>query len=65
MTNVKGFLSEVWREVHPTKGRVVWPTKNKVISSTWVVAISSFIFGLILWLFDSVFGNIISNLLFS
>lgn len=65
MSGVKGFLEEVWREVHPTKGRVVWPTKDKVIKSTWVVAGMSLVFGLILWLFDSVFGQIVTNALFT
>jgi len=64
MVKVKAFLDEVWREVHPTRGRVVWPTKDKVIKSTWIVVIMSAIMGLFLWGADQSFGSVVSSILF-
>lgn len=65
MGNLKGFLEEVWREVHPTSGRVVWPDKEKVIQSTWVVIASSSLCGIYLFLIDSGFGQIIRGILYA
>jgi len=64
MQAISEFLKEVWREVHPTEGRVIWPDREKVIRSTWVVIVMSFISSCFIWLADSGFGRIISGLLF-
>jgi len=37
------FLQDVWREIHPQKGRVTWPTTKAVRVSTIVVMLSSVI----------------------
>ena len=37
------FLQDVWREIHPQKGRVTWPTMKAVRTSTLVVIASSVI----------------------
>jgi len=64
MQGVKSFLDEVWREVHPTKGRVVWPDREKIIRSTWVVVTMSVICSLFIWLADTGFNRVISGFLF-
>lgn len=64
MQGVKSFLDEVWREVHPTKGRVVWPDREKIIRSTWVVVTMSIICSLFIWLTDTGFNRVVSGLLF-
>ncbi|MBW7877480.1 MAG: preprotein translocase subunit SecE [Candidatus Cloacimonetes bacterium] len=64
MQGVKSFLDEVWREVHPTKGRVVWPDREKIIRSTWVVVTMSVICSLFIWLVDTGFNRVISGFLF-
>jgi len=50
-TRLKTFLSEVLVE---TK-KVTWPSKQEVISTTTVVVIASFIFGVYLYLCDLIF----------
>jgi preprotein translocase subunit SecE len=50
-TRLKTFLSEV---VVETK-KVTWPSRQEVISTTTVVVIASFIFGIYLYLCDLVF----------
>jgi len=37
------FCQDVWREIHPQKGRVTWPTMKQIRVSTIVVIISSII----------------------
>jgi preprotein translocase SecE subunit len=44
MESLKGlwkFLQDVWRECHPQKGRVTWPTVKAIRVSTMVVIMSS------------------------
>jgi preprotein translocase SecE subunit len=65
MKQIRGFLAEVWREVHPTRGRVVWPSWDKVVKSTWVVVIMSALAGLFIWAADTAFGQIIQGILFN
>jgi preprotein translocase SecE subunit len=31
------FLKEVWAEVNPKDGKVIWPTQEQIINSTLVV----------------------------
>jgi len=50
-TRLKTFLNEV---VVETK-KVTWPSKQEVVSTTSVVLIASFIFGVYLYLCDLVF----------
>jgi len=65
MGKVYSFLEEVVREVHPTRGRVVWPTQDKVVKSTWVVIIMSLLSGIFLWAADTSFGEIVATILFN
>jgi len=64
MGSIKGFLEEVWREVHPTRGRVVWPSFDKVVKSTWVVIVMSSIVGVFLWITDTSFAKVVTDILF-
>jgi preprotein translocase subunit SecE len=57
-TRLKTFLSEV---VVETK-KVTWPSRQEVISTTTVVVIASFIFGIYLYLCDLVFLVLRNNL---
>ena len=56
-TRVKTFLHEV---VVETK-KVTWPTKQEVMSTTTVVIIASFIFGIYLYLCDLVFYKLVNS----
>jgi preprotein translocase SecE subunit len=31
------FVKEVWAEVNPRDGKVIWPTQNEIVNSTLVV----------------------------
>lgn len=44
--NMWKFLQEVWREVHPRRGKVTWPPFKTIRVSTVVVMISSVILAL-------------------
>ncbi|MCP4897099.1 MAG: preprotein translocase subunit SecE [bacterium] len=48
-------LSTFIREVTVETKKVTWPTKNEVVSTTTVVVVASFIFGIYLYLCDLVF----------
>ncbi len=56
-TRVKTFLHEVIVE---TK-KVTWPTKQEVMSTTTVVIIASFIFGIYLYLCDLAFFKLVNT----
>ena len=49
------FLKEVWQEVDPKRGKVSWPDKDSVITSTIIVgvfvAICSIYIAVLDWLF--------------
>ncbi|MFZ2960749.1 MAG: preprotein translocase subunit SecE [Candidatus Ozemobacteraceae bacterium] len=53
------YLTEVWIEVRPHKGRVVWPTYDGVKLSTKVVIVSSLGLGLFIGALDIVFGEVL------
>ncbi|MBF0499137.1 MAG: preprotein translocase subunit SecE [Candidatus Riflebacteria bacterium] len=54
------YLTEVWIEVRPHKGRVVWPTYDGIKLSTKVVIISSLGLGLFIGALDIAFGFILN-----
>ena len=56
-TRVKTFLHEV---VVETK-KITWPTKQEVVSTTTVVIVASFIFGIYLYLCDLVFYKLVNS----
>lgn len=64
MNKIMTFLLEVWREVHPSKGRVVWPDRGKVIKSTRVVVLMSFLVALFVGASDWAFGTLVRGMLF-
>ena len=54
------YLTEVWIEVRPNKGRVVWPTYDNIKLSTKVVIVSSIGLGLFIGALDVVFGWVLT-----
>lgn len=56
------YLTEVWIEVRPHKGRVVWPNMDGVKLSTKVVIISSIGVGLFIGLLDYIFAGLLKML---
>lgn len=52
------FLREVYAEVNPKTGKVHWPTRPQVVSSTIVVVVIVVIASAYLWGLDYVFGNL-------
>ncbi|NLI75502.1 MAG: preprotein translocase subunit SecE [Candidatus Riflebacteria bacterium] len=53
------YLMEVWIEVRPQKGRVVWPTVDNIKLSTKVVIVSSLGIGVFIGVLDILFGEIL------
>ena len=53
------FLTEVKGELK----KVTWPTKNDLIKTTVAVLISSFIFGVFLFIVDMIFSRIINSII--
>ncbi|MBF0407599.1 MAG: preprotein translocase subunit SecE [Candidatus Riflebacteria bacterium] len=52
------YLSDVWNEVRPDKGRVVWPTLEMIKQATWVVVFSSIGIGVFIGAMDVVLSEI-------
>jgi len=50
------------REVSVETKKVTWPTKQEVVSTTIVVVIASFIFGVYLYLCDLVFYKTVNGI---
>ena len=48
------FLGDVWREVHPTRGHVTWPTAKSVRVSTLVVIAGSLLLSIYITLCDGI-----------
>jgi preprotein translocase SecE subunit len=48
------FLQDVWREVHPTRGRVTWPTAKAVRMSTAIVIAGSVLMSLYITICDGI-----------
>ncbi|MBF0545170.1 MAG: preprotein translocase subunit SecE [Candidatus Riflebacteria bacterium] len=53
------YLSDVWNEVRPGKGRVVWPGFDMIKQATWVVIVSSFGIGLFIGAMDLLLGEVL------
>jgi len=52
---VKGSLAEAKEFLHDTRvelKQVTWPTREDVVSTTWVVLVTVAFFGVFLWLVD-------------
>jgi len=54
MKKIKDFISEVVSEMK----KVVWPKKNVLWVSTWMVILVALFFGIILGMFDRLFSYI-------
>jgi preprotein translocase subunit SecE len=54
-----GFLGDVRSEIR----KVVWPGRKDVETTTTVVIITVFVFGLFFWLTDLVFSNMVHQIL--
>lgn len=53
------FLQDVWREIHPKKGRVTWPTMKQIRLSTVVVIISSIMLSIYITFCDGILRYIL------
>ena len=49
------------REVVVETRKVTWPSKNEVVSTTTVVIVASFIFGIFLYLCDLAFYKLVNT----
>ncbi len=56
------YLQEVWIEVRPNKGRVVWPAYENVKLSTKAVVVSSIFLGLFIGVMDYLFAAMLKFL---
>jgi preprotein translocase subunit SecE len=54
-------LTAFLREVVAETKKVTWPTKTEVVSTTTVVIIASFIFGIYLYLCDLAFFKLVNT----
>lgn len=52
--NFYKFLQDVWREIHPKKGRVTWPTMKQIRLSTLVVIASSIMMSIYITFCDAI-----------
>ncbi|MEN8223374.1 MAG: preprotein translocase subunit SecE [Acidobacteriota bacterium] len=53
------FLTEVKGELK----KVTWPTKNDLVKTTIAVLVSSFIFGVFLFVVDMIFSRVINSII--
>jgi preprotein translocase SecE subunit len=53
------FLQDVWREIHPKKGRVTWPTMKSIRVSTVVVVASSILLSVYITMCDALLRQIL------
>ena len=53
--NSRGFLTEVRNETR----RVTWPSRREVYATTFVVILTSTVFGLYLWGLDLAFNRVV------
>ena len=56
------FLQDVWREIHPRRGKVTWPTARAVHTSTLVVIACSVLLSLYISLCDGVLRAVLIRL---
>ncbi len=54
-------ITDFFQEVKLELKKVVFPTKNEVIGSTWVVIVTVLISAVFLWVADLLAGNIITR----
>lgn len=54
-----GFFKSVSREFK----KITWPTKNETLNYSLLVIIVSVITGLLIWLLDIIFGNMLGFLM--
>ena len=61
--NIFKRISEYLTEVKGELKKVTWPSKNDLIRTTVAVLVSSFIFGVFLFIVDMIFSRIINDII--
>lgn len=56
-------ISKYFRDIKSEFKKITWPSKDEILKSTKTVFITVVIFTLILWLFDSVFQNLLKTVI--
>jgi len=64
LAELKKYLLEVWAEVNPQKGKVSWPSKNEIVSSTMVVLVSIVLVGAYIGVVDFVIQYLLKKVIF-
>jgi len=64
LMELKKYLLEVWAEVNPQKGKVSWPGKNEILSSTMVVLLSIVLVGIYIGVVDFAIQYALKMLIF-
>ena len=50
-------IGQFLKEVQSEMGKVAWPTKEELISSTWIVLAISFVLSIFVFIFDFVLSK--------
>jgi preprotein translocase subunit SecE len=58
-TKAKNFLKEVWAEVAPRKGKVSWPDRKTVLSSTVIVFVTVGLVTVYIGILDAIFAKLV------
>ncbi len=61
--NIFKRIGEYLREVKGELKKVTWPSKNDLVKTTIAVLVSSFIFGVFLFVVDMIFSKIINSII--
>ena len=56
-------VARFFREIRAEFKKITWASKDEVIKTTGIVLTTVVLFTLLLWLYDSVFGKVLSTLL--
>jgi preprotein translocase subunit SecE len=56
-------VARFFREIRAEFKKITWASKDEVLKTTGIVLTTVVLFTLLLWLYDSVFGKVLSTLL--
>jgi preprotein translocase subunit SecE len=56
-------VARFFREIRAEFRKITWASKDEVFKTTGIVLTTVVLFTLLLWLYDSVFGKVLSTLL--
>jgi preprotein translocase subunit SecE len=56
-------VARFFREIRAEFKKITWASKDEVLKTTGIVLTTVILFTLLLWLYDSVFGKVLSTLL--